>query len=221
MSETTKTADSIRKASETASRAGQATAEATGKATRDMANETAKATQNGADHAREAAHVMTDTVAETADAATAMSSKVAEQSREVMMMAARTAADVGGRVADISLGRSHRLLNSTAQAMDVYRDASERSAERVNALVSSYMSLGRGLQQMQHAWLEIFDHTLENAVHKPQDMLRCRNLVELAEVQRDLYLDTISHAVESSSRLLELATRTAQDAVRPLQNPHH
>jgi hypothetical protein len=40
-------------------------------------------------------------------------------------------------------------------------------------------------------------------------------------VQRDLYLDTINHAVESGSRLLELASRAAQDAVRPLQHGHH
>jgi hypothetical protein len=160
-------------------------------------------------------------MAETADAATTISSKVAEQSREVMLMAARTAAGVSGRVADISFGRGHRLLSSTATAMDIYRDASERSAEHVQALFSSYMSLGRGLQQLQHAWLEVFDHSLERAAHKPQDLLRCKNLTELAEVQRDLYLDSITYAVESGSRLLELAGRAAQEAARPLHNGRH
>ena len=69
--------------------------------------------------------------------------------------------------------------------------------------------------------LEIVDQSLENAAHKPQDMLRAKSLVELAEVQRDLYLSTINHAVESGSRLLEMAGRTAQEAVRPLQTQHH
>jgi len=113
------------------------------------------------------------------------------------------------------------MLNSTVHALDVYRDATERSAERVHALFSSYVTLGRGLQQMQHAWLEMVDHSLQTASHKPQDLLRCKNLVELAEVQRGLYLDTINHAVESGSRLLEMAGRAAQDAARPLQNSHH
>jgi hypothetical protein len=221
MSETTKTADTSRKTAENASRAGQATIEAVGKASKDTVDETARAAQNGAGHAKQAAQVITDVVAETADVATTLSSKVAEQSREVILGAARTAAGVGSRVADISFGRSHTLLNSAVQALDVYRDASERSAERVHALFSSYITLGRGLQQIQHAWLEIVDHTLENAKHKPQDLLRAKNLVELAEVQRDLYLSSINHAVESGSRLLELAGRTAQEAVRPLQAHHH
>jgi hypothetical protein len=220
MSEMTKTVETSRKAAENSSRAGQASVEAIGKATKDTADETVKAVHNGASHAKEAAQTVTDVVAETAGAATTMSSKVADQGREVMMMAARTAAGVGSRVADIGYGRSHNLLNSTVKAMDVYRDASERSAERVQALFSSYLTLGRGLQQIQHAWLEIIDHSLENAARKPQDLLRAKSLVERAEVQRDLYLSTINNAVESGSRLLEMTGRTAQEAVRPLQTHH-
>jgi hypothetical protein len=78
--------------------------------------------------------------------------------------------------------------------------------------------MGRGLQSMQHAWLEMLDHSIENAAHKPQDLLRCKNMIELAEVQRDLYIDAINYAFESTGRLLDLAGRTAQDAVRPLRS---
>jgi hypothetical protein len=46
-------------------------------------------------------------------------------------------------------------------------------------------------------------------------------MVEVAEVQRDLYIGAINRAVESTTRLLEMAGRTAQDAVRPLQSTHH
>ena len=137
------------------------------------------------------------------------------------MMGVRTAAGVGGQVADINFGRGHHLMSSAAHAMDIYRDASERSAEQVQALFSSAMTLGRGLQQMQHAWLEMMDHKMEHAAHKPQDLLRCKNIIELAEVQRDLYIDAINHAFESTSRLLDLAGRTAQDAVRPLRTHSH
>jgi len=225
MSETTTTADTTGEATESATRAGHTTRKAAAKAIKDGVDETARAALNGAENAaenaQEVAHSVIDAVADTADAAAAASSKVAEQSREVYMMAARTAADVSGRVADIGLDRSHKVLTSTAHALDVYRDASERSAERVQALFASYLTLGRGWQQIQHAWLEIVDQSLGNAAHKPQDLLRSKTLAELAEAQRDLYLDTINQAVESSSRLLELAGRTAQDAVRPLQTNRH
>jgi len=218
VSETSKAADSTRRATDHAARSGQAGIEAAGKATRDAIGETSQAAQNGADRAKEAGQSMTETLAETAQAAATMSSKAAEQGRDVMMIGVRTAAGVGSRVADIGFGRSHHMMSSAAQAMDIYRDASERSAERVQALFSSAMLVGRGLQSMQHAWLEMIDHTMEHGAHKPQDLLRCKNVVELAEVQRDLYLDAINHAFETTGRLLDMAGRTAQDAVRPLRS---
>lgn len=215
MSETTKTP------SEGMKKPVQATIETATRATKETVGQAAQTAQSAADRARDAGQSMTETTAEVADAATTASSKATDQRREVMMMGMRTAADVSGRVADVSFGRGHHVLASAAQAMDIYRDASERSAERVHALVSSAMTLSRGIQQMQHAWLEMLDHSMENAVHKPQDLLRCKTLVEVAEVQRDLYMGAINHAFESSSRLLELAGRTAQDALRPLLTSAH
>jgi hypothetical protein len=221
MSETTKPAETAKKAQDSTARSSQAAIEAVGKATKESISETNQMAQNGADNAKEAGQKITETVAETATAAAHMSSKAADQSREVMMMGMRTAADVGSRVADISFDRGHHIMSSAVQAMDIYRDASERSAERAQSLFSSALIFGRGLQQMQKTLLEIIDHTMETAAHKPQDLLRCKNIVELAEVQRDLYLDAVNHAFESTTRLLDLASRTAQDAVRPLQSRHH
>ena len=218
MSETTKTAEATKRATDQATRTSHAGVEAATRTTKDAINETAQVAQNGADRTRDAAHGMTETVAEAAHAAANLSSKASEQGREAMLMGVRTAADVSSRVADISFGRGHHFMSSAAHAMDVYRDASERSAERVQALFSSAMMMSRGLQTMQHAWLEMMDHSMEHAAHKPQDLLRCKSLVELAEVQRDLYLDAINHAFESTSRMLDLAGRTAQDAVRPLRS---
>jgi len=224
MSETSKTAETAKRATDQTPRASQPALDAAGKSTRAATNETNHVGQNSANHAEEAKHAeevsqsMTETVAETA---TNLSTKAAEQGHEVIMMAVRTAAGVGSRVADIGFGRGHHLLASTTNAMDIYREASERSAERIQALFSSYMTVGRGWQSLQRAWLEMIDHSIENAAHKPQDMLRCKNMVELAEVQRDLYIDAINHAVESTSRLMDIAGRTMQDAVRPLQSHTH
>jgi hypothetical protein len=203
MSATTKNADAARKSSENSAGLGQAA----------MA-------QNGADHPKEAAQTASDTVAEPIDAATVISSKVVEQSREAVMTGVRIAANVGSRVADISFGRGHHLLSSTAHMMDIYRDASEESAGRVKALFSSWMAMGLGFQRMQHAWLGILDHTVKNAAQKPQDILRCKTMVEVAEVQRDLCNSAISQTLELSSHLFGLMNHMAQDAARPLRNHH-
>jgi hypothetical protein len=220
MSETTETPEAANRATDSMARAGHDGIDAVGKVTKAATSEAGHAAQAAADRAKEAGDSIADTVVETASVAADLSTKAAKQSREALLLGMRTAAGVSGRVADISFGRGHDIMSSAAHTMDIYRDASERSAERVQALFSSAMILGRGWQQMQHAWLEMIDHTMEHAAHKPQDVLRCRNAVELAEVQRDLYLDAINHAFESAGRLLGMAERTAQDAMRPLQSHH-
>jgi hypothetical protein len=221
MSETSKPSETTKRATDGAARSSQATVEAASKTAKDTVGETDQLARNNADRARQAGQSVTETVAETANTAVHVSTMAAESSREVLMMGMRTAADVGSRVADISFGRGHHLMSSAVHAMDVYRDASERSVERVQAVFSSAMMFGRGMQQMQHAWLEMIGQSMENAAHKPQDLLRCKNLVEVAEVQRDLYLDAVNQAFESTGRLLDLSGRAAQDAVRPLQLHHH
>jgi hypothetical protein len=192
MSETSRAAETTKKATDQTARIAPGAADMAAKAAKDTVNET----NHVAEQAREAGRNLMETVAETAHAAAT-------------------------GMADIGFGRSHRLVASAANAMDIYRDASERSVERAQALFSSYVTVGRGLHDMRHAWLEIVDHTIERATHKPRDLFRCKNMVELAEVQRDLYLDAFNRALESTSRLIDIAGRTAQDAVRPLQQNHH
>ena len=199
MSETSKTAETVKRATDQAARSGQAAADIAGKAARDTVSETNDGVRNGAERAREAGQHVMHTASEVG----------------------RAAADVAEQAADISFGRGHQMVASAAHAMDVYRDASERSIERAQALFSSYMTFGRGLHDMRHVWLEMVDHTLERATHRPSELLRCKNVVELAETQRNLYLDAVNHAFEATGRLLDIAGRTAQDAVRPLQSNHH
>jgi hypothetical protein len=211
----------MKRAADQATRASHTAVDAAGKATKDVIRETSQSAQAGAEHAQEAGHRTAETVADSAGTAAELSASTAEQGREALLIGVRTAADVGYRVADISFGRGHHLLASASQAMDIYRDASDRSAECMQALFAGYLTFRRGLQAIQHAWLESADHALESATHKPQDLLRCKNVIELAEVQRDLYLDALNHAFESTSRLLDIAGRTAQDTVQSLQSRAH
>jgi hypothetical protein len=166
---------------------------------------------------RDVGETVADTVVKTTDAAVEMGQRVAEQGQEVMMLGVRAAAGMNGRLAEAGYGRGHRVLGAAARALQVWQEASSTTAENVQALFSTYFTVGQGLQQMQHAYVEMLDRAVDQAAHKPQALLRAKSLVELAEVQRDLYLDAVNRAVESSTTLLQIAAQTAQQAMRPLQ----
>jgi hypothetical protein len=197
------------------------------KKTRDAANRESRTAREGLERSEELSQhaaeefisvgeTVADTVVRTTDAAVEMGQRVAEQSREVMLLGVRAAAGMNGRLADAGYGRSHRALGAAARALQIYHQAGDATAENVEALFSAYMTMGRGIQQMQHAYLEMLDRAVNGATHKPQELLRCKSVEEFAEVQRDLYLDAVNRAVESSTTLLQIASQAAQQAMRPL-----
>jgi hypothetical protein len=218
MSETTKIGDTARKAQDSTARS---TSTAGDRPVGDMASKSMKDAAASTEAVADAAGEQAKHAGRSFQAASEAGARTASAVGNVGKIGLSATAEAGGRMADASYDQGRRLLASTAHAMDIYTDATERSAERVQALMSSALTLTRGVQKMQHAWLEILDHSMERAVHRPQDLLRCKSLTEIAEVQCDLYTDAINHAFESSSRLLEIAGRMADEAVRPLQSRAH
>jgi hypothetical protein len=187
-----------------------------GRTAHETAARTGDLIERGGDELRKTEESVVATGKRTADAAVKVSEHVAEQGREVLQTGARAASDIQGRIADAGYGSGEDLLGSAASALGVYRAAGENSASGVQALLESWLSLGRGVQQIQHAALELMGRAVGEAGHKPQDLLRVTSLEELAQVQRDFYLDAVNHAFEASTRLLELAISAAQEAIRPL-----
>jgi Phasin protein len=203
--------EQVRTAAQAAVDSTVRTSKATMSRSQDAFNRTADETQNIGSH-------VADTMARGAEAATDIAQRSAEQSREVVWLGMRTAAGVNGRLADVSYDRGHRTLESAAHALEIYRQAGESAAEKVQSLFATYQQLGRGVQQMQVAYMQMIDRALHQATRKPQDLLRATSIKEFAEIQRDLYLDAVNLAFEASSTLLQIAGRTAQQAAPHAQD---
>jgi hypothetical protein len=202
---------------------GRATREAAGRAGAALergAASSASVTRQAVPNAREGASRTEEWTERGADEMEETGETLAETGkvgRDVLLGGAHAAAGVSGPLADAGYDGGRQLLGSAVRVFDVYREAGERSADHVRALFESWLLLGLGVQQCQHAALELADRAVGQARHKPQDLLRATSLEQLAEVQRDLYLDAIHYAIDASARLLELAKNGAQDAIRPLQ----
>ncbi len=216
MSETTKR--NTREGMQQARDAAHATVELGTRAARDSVAGAEDVLNRTADEARDIGVSVADTVARTADAAVDITQRVADQGREVIWLGVRAAAGVNGRLADVGYGRSHRVIGQTVRALEIYRTAAESTAEHVQALFTSWTALGRGMQELQHAWLEMLDHATDRGARKPQDILRCKSVDEVAEIQRDLWVDGVKHATEAGVTLLQIASRVTNEAMRPLQS---
>ena len=97
-------------------------------------------------------------------------------------------------------------------ATQVCRQAAERTAENLDAVVTCSLDLGHRAQRMQQAWLRVLDRSFSLAVRGPGGLLNFKSMAELVEAQQSLYVEAFNNAVECGTRLLQLAERTAQKA---------
>jgi hypothetical protein len=215
VSDTKKAAQPAREGIEQVREAGKAAVDSTVRSSKEVIGRAEDVLNRSVDEAGAIGSSMADTVARSAEATVDLSQRVAEQGREVAWFGMRTAGNVNSRFADTSYDRNQRALEAATRALEIYREAAESSAEKVQTLFASWMNLGRGVQHMQLAYLQLLDRTLKGASHKPQDLLRAKSLEEFAAIQRDLYIDTVNYALEASSALLQMAAGVAQEA-RPV-----
>jgi hypothetical protein len=217
VSDTRKTQQATRDSAQRVSEAAQASTDAAMRMAReaidrrqDMANQTGG-------KAREIGVSVADTVARTADVALDITQRAAEQGREVMWRGMCAAAGVNGGLAKLGYDRGHRVLEQCSRTLEIYRDTGEATASHLQALFASGLSLSRGMQEMQVVALRLFDQAAERSARKPPDLLHCKSMTEMAEIQRTLCLDSVNYAMEASSTLLQIAGRVVQEAMRPLQ----
>ena len=212
MSDTKKPSQPAREGIEQAREAGQTTVNSTVRSSQEALGRAGDMLNRTVDQAGVIGSSMADTMARSTEATVDLSQRVAEQGREAMRFGLRTAASVNSQLADTSYDRNHRVLESTTRALETYREAAASSAEKMQTLFASWATFGRGVQQMQVAYLQLLDRTLKSASHKPQDLLRAKSVEEFAAIQRDLYIDTVNHALEASSALMQMVAGVAQEA---------
>jgi hypothetical protein len=201
-----KGADLAKRAVQTAADAGRRTAEA--------------ATQLG-EKVTGAVKGTTETAIDATQRTAEVARNTADKGREATLSGFRAIAGVQAPLADAGFEQSRRALEVTSAMTDVYRQAAERAAGDVRALFDCWTNLGRGMQQWQHAYVDAVQRSIESMARKRQDLVQANSPVQFAELQRDLYVDFVSHTAKVSTTLLQLAGQIAHDAVRPLQERAH
>jgi prophage DNA circulation protein len=159
----------------------------------------------------------TDAAANAARGSSTAAVQFASQERNAAETGVRQMAEATSPAADASFNEGRRLIEASVRITDLYREASDDTAEDVQALTTSYAQLGQGLLRMQHAYFDVLHQALNRARRQPQDLLRCRSFADFAEVQRDLYKDGVAFMLESSTTLMRLAGEVVQVAARPLE----
>ncbi len=159
------------------------------------------------DEATEAAGIHEPFTEPTAEAAPAD----ARVEGETAVAATHAAASVAEKLTDQANANGHAMLRSAMPFLDIYRDAARRSADHMQSLVGAWMTVSLEIQATQLTLLESVGRTLVSATGKP---------TEVWQVQRQLYVKALDTAVDSTNRLMALASRSARADTQPAGAEH-
>lgn len=146
-----------------------------------------------------------------------ISTEAATLAEDAGQVAAEAATHATRLVADAIEQHSKHLSEGMAKAGDFYRESTEFAADRMNALLSAYAVMASGAQEIQKTYLDILQRSFAMATTGPGELMRCANLSEVAGVQQDLLRKSLDEWLESSSKLLRVSGKVAEDAVRPIE----
>jgi hypothetical protein len=130
----------------------------------------------------------------------------------------RTMSAIQAHFAEASLNQSRRIWGIAFQIAETYRMATDRTANRVQALSNSWASAGRGLQNWHQECLAQFHRSAEHLSAKQQDFSQCRSPAELVKVQHDIYVGAINDLLRANAVLFDVVAKTARDAATSLQD---
>jgi hypothetical protein len=134
-----------------------------------------------------------------------------------VLRSVRSLTEVQAHFAEASLDQGRRALDIALRVADTYREATERTADRVQALTESCTNVGRGLQDWQQECFAQLRRSTEHLSAGQMDFSRCRSPAEFMKIQRDIYVGTINHLLQANAAFFDVATKTAHGTATSLQ----
>jgi CBS domain-containing protein len=116
--------------------------------------------------------------------------------------------------------QASRMGNVMAHATSILSDTAQETSGDVQALMMSTRAAVSRMQDAQRAWLEFLTRNAQASARLPQELIRCRSVQDVAELQSRFVRESVNVLLDGSAEILRTASRAAEDALRPLEERH-
>ena len=106
-----------------------------------------------------------------------------------------------------------RVVDTAQRATD---EAARATRDLTGAFATSYGVFADGIQELQHGYWRIVQNSFSIATSAPAEMMRCRSLTELSDLQREIFSKYLDGVVDANKTLIDVSARVAETATKPL-----
>lgn len=108
---------------------------------------------------------------------------------------------------------AERIADTAAQATN---EAARTARDLTGAFANSYSAFADGIQELQHGYWRIVQQSVDIAATAPAEMMRCRSLTELSQLQREVFTKYLDGVADANRTLMDVSARVAGNVAKPL-----
>ena len=140
----------------------------------------------------------------------------AEKVADTLERGAASVQDSARQVTANLTERAQRVASEARDAMTVYSDSTQKIVEDWQAVRASSAASVEALSEVRTAWMEWLTKVAHMNAEASQQLIRCRSVTQVAELQRDYVTTAMRNWLEASTKVLETTQHTSKEALRPL-----
>ncbi len=134
--------------------------------------------------------------------------------------AARQAAESAGRVASEEAERMARRLppefeNVVRRSAGNYQELFGVSQEGLGRLMQSSTRMAQGLQEISWEMMHFTQQSMERGMRAAGDIMASRSIEDMVRVQQSYLRESMDLMMDESTKLMEMSSRMANEAVQP------
>src|SRR3954452_19305516 len=144
-----------------------------------------------------------------------------EATEKVVNTIAEGAASVRDSTREVTaniMERVHQAAFETRKALTVYSDSAQTIADALQALRATSAVSVEGMSEIYSAWMEWFSKAASTNADASQQLLRCKTVMQVAELQRQFVTTSMRNWMEGSTKVLQITQRASKQALRPLED---
>ncbi len=147
---------------------------------------------------------------------------------EILSEDSRAAAEVVQRgLSEAREGQQHivaqaaqqgqQLIHEVAEAAVTYAKTAETTVTELQSLITATRAASAGFVDAQRIWADWYSRAMQFGTRLPHDMVRCRNIHDVAAAQSAWMRDSLNGLIEASTEILRMTREMADRSLRPLE----
>ena len=184
-------------------------------AKRDQKREEAAQAKRQAEEAKQAEEARRQVVL-AQQAAERSAREATEKVVDTIERGAASVQDSARQVTENLTERAQQAASETREAMTVYSESARKIAEDLQAVRASSAASLEAMSEVRTVWADWLSKAVRTNVEASQQLLQCRSVKQMAEVQREFATTAMRNWMEGSTKVLEIAQHSSKQALRPL-----